>query len=214
MTTKSGIYKITCIPTSKIYVGSGVSLSSRKSNHFKELSRGKHFNTHLQRAWNKYGGVQSFCFEIIELCDTKLLVEKEQHYIDTLQPHFNQRKDATNNKGVKRPDLSERNKKYRGNDKPVYQIDPLTFDIIKRFDSCSDAERKLKVPAQSIANTRRRKYLIYGNIWMLVEEYSKEKVLQFIEKKPVSKELKEKRSKRASLRVKDDKGRWCKILPI
>jgi len=40
-------------------------------------------NPKLQNAWNKYGEA-SFVFEILELCEPLLCVEREQYYLDTI----------------------------------------------------------------------------------------------------------------------------------
>lgn len=81
MKNKSGIYKIICKPTGKIYIGSAVNLGKRKSSHFETLTKGTHKNKHLQSAFKKYG-ISNFVFEIIEIVeDKKLLITREQHWI-------------------------------------------------------------------------------------------------------------------------------------
>lgn len=78
----SGIYKITCLPTGKVYIGSAVNLRQRWTDHRKTLRGNRHQNIHLQRAWNKYGE-QSFGFEIVELVMfAEDLIGREQHWID------------------------------------------------------------------------------------------------------------------------------------
>ena len=88
-----GIYKIMCIATKKIYIGSSVKPYSRFSRHKLELRNNKHSNLHLQNAWNKYGK-GNFVFEILENCAKELLLEKEQYYINFLKPEFNIAKDV------------------------------------------------------------------------------------------------------------------------
>jgi group I intron endonuclease len=82
---KSGIYQITCLSNSKIYIGSSVSIDNRWNVHRYELRRNKHHSKYLQRTWNKYGE-ESFVFELIEEVEVELLLEREQHYLDTLRP--------------------------------------------------------------------------------------------------------------------------------
>lgn len=74
-----GIYKITCLPTGKIYVGSSINIRSRWESHIGELKRNKHRNLYLQRAWNKYGK-ENFKFEIIEIVNPNLLMERELYW--------------------------------------------------------------------------------------------------------------------------------------
>lgn len=77
----SGIYKIENGVTHKVYVGSGVSVHNRWSNHKAGLVYGNHCNRKLQNAWNKYGA-PAFRFEILEECALADLVEREQYWID------------------------------------------------------------------------------------------------------------------------------------
>lgn len=80
-----GVYKITNIANGKLYVGSSKDIEYRWRQHKDELNRGVHGNSHLQRAWNKYGE-NSFKFEIIEKCEPFIQFEREQFYLDTLNP--------------------------------------------------------------------------------------------------------------------------------
>lgn len=82
----SGIYKITCIPTGKIYVGSAVNLYVRRVEHFSQLRHQKHRNLYLQRAWNKYGE-NAFEFSVIELVLIPFLIEREQYWLDKLKTY-------------------------------------------------------------------------------------------------------------------------------
>jgi hypothetical protein len=76
----SGIYKITNLVNNKIYVGSSVNLTERKSKHFWMLKKGIHDNKYLQTSFKKYGE-ENFSFEIIEYCDTCDLVIRENFFI-------------------------------------------------------------------------------------------------------------------------------------
>lgn len=82
-----GIYKIICVPTGRFYVGSAIDLRNRWSTHLYRLRRNMHHNAKMQASWNKYGGEQSFIFEVLEyVMFAEMLIEREQHYIDTLSP--------------------------------------------------------------------------------------------------------------------------------
>jgi len=83
---QSGVYCITNKTNGKVYVGSATSLRGRLSAHRSYLRRGKHDNPILQRAWFKDGEL-SFKFDVLEECDPDLLIEKEQHWIDSLKSH-------------------------------------------------------------------------------------------------------------------------------
>jgi group I intron endonuclease len=84
----SGIYKITCLPTSKFYIGSTNNLFRRWYDHRKELRRNDHGNQKLQNAWNKYGE-ESFTFEVLELVLPTFQIEREQYWLDKLKPWGN-----------------------------------------------------------------------------------------------------------------------------
>jgi len=81
----SGIYKITCTPTGKVYIGSSVNMYQRwHSKHLPNLRTDRHENSYLQRAWNKYGE-SAFTISVIELVLAPFLLEREQYWIDRLQ---------------------------------------------------------------------------------------------------------------------------------
>ena len=77
----SGVYRILCIPTGKIYIGSAVDLRKRWYKHWWSLRRGKHHNIFLQHAWNKYGEAH-FEFSVLELVDVSGLLHAEQAWIN------------------------------------------------------------------------------------------------------------------------------------
>lgn len=68
-----GIYKIINVVNNKFYVGSAVNFSRRKTRHFSELRTGRHKNTKLQNAWNKYGE-RAFVFVAVEEVEDKALL--------------------------------------------------------------------------------------------------------------------------------------------
>jgi len=84
----SGIYQIKSKLNGKVYVGSAVNFKRRKKNHFQELKNKKHVNRYLQNHYNKYGKTD-LQFSILKFCEKEMLIEKEQFYIDTLEPEFN-----------------------------------------------------------------------------------------------------------------------------
>jgi group I intron endonuclease len=98
-----GIYKITCIITNKYYIGSSINIITRWNSHKNDLKNNKHHSYKIQKTWNKYGE-KNFIFEIIEECDPvkEIILEREQFYIDYMNPFFNICKIAGNVMGVKR----------------------------------------------------------------------------------------------------------------
>lgn len=100
--TSPGIYKIYFLDSEICYIGSSVNLRQRVYGHRGGLRRGNHGNSHLQRAYDKYGD-DTFHFEIVELVKCRgNLIEREQYYLDTLKPYYNIHPNARNSLGVKR----------------------------------------------------------------------------------------------------------------
>jgi len=78
-----GVYRIRSKLDDKRYIGSTQDFNERWGVHKKELQQGTHYNSHLQNAWNKYGG-RNFAFEIEEeiLGKQKIRLAREQVYLD------------------------------------------------------------------------------------------------------------------------------------
>ena len=75
------IYAITNTLNGKRYVGSTKDFKRRIQQHLCLLRSNRHFNVHLQRAWNKYGE-DVFRFDVVEMCVGKNLFHREQLWID------------------------------------------------------------------------------------------------------------------------------------
>lgn len=100
---QTGIYQIINLVNEIIYIGSAKDLHIRRIGHFSALKNNRHYNSYLQRAWNKYGE-ENFWFVILEYCNEDQLIEKEQFYIDTFDTFnngYNLRPKANNNLGYK-----------------------------------------------------------------------------------------------------------------
>jgi group I intron endonuclease len=104
---KKVIYKIENNINDKIYIGSTENFKLRYNQHKHHLLKGTHHSRILQNFVNKYG-FNCLSFKIIEE-NVINLIEREQFYIDTLNPFFNIRKIADSMKDTKR---TESQKKY------------------------------------------------------------------------------------------------------
>lgn len=97
----SGVYVIAQKSTGKLYIGSSVDVAARLVWHRGMLDLGRHDNSHLQNAWNKYGP-EAFVFSAQEFCSAEECVKLEQKYLDALQPFadngFNLRRGANGGK--------------------------------------------------------------------------------------------------------------------
>lgn len=97
---KSGIYRWTCLPTGRCYVGSAKRLGIRRLRHTNLLNAGSHPNVHFQRAWAKHGP-QAFRFDILLVCAPGDMLLYEQRAIDILVPELNILRTAGNSLGRK-----------------------------------------------------------------------------------------------------------------
>lgn len=95
----SGIYRWINQETGDTYVGSGTDLADRLRSyyHTSELERQPR---HINRALLKYGH-SKFKLEILEYCDKDKLLEREQFYLDQLDPSYNILKQAYSLEGFK-----------------------------------------------------------------------------------------------------------------
>lgn len=77
------IYQIKNILNGKIYIGSTKNYKKRFSNHKHDLKNNKHKNTHLQSAWNLYGG-ENFEFKMLKTCKKSKQFEIETKEINKI----------------------------------------------------------------------------------------------------------------------------------
>ena len=86
----SGVYKITNTITGDFYIGSSNNVKRRLAAH-KWHSRWKQYpNNPMYLDMRKYG-VDKFIFEILAEVEEDKLKEKEQEFIETLKPTYNDR---------------------------------------------------------------------------------------------------------------------------
>ena len=83
---QSGIYLIKCSRPGDLplyYVGQSQHVQKRFSQHRNGLRSGRHFNAHLQAAWNKYGEA-AFSFELLEEIPVDQLDEAELWWLQEM----------------------------------------------------------------------------------------------------------------------------------
>jgi group I intron endonuclease len=73
------VYSIICNLTNARYIGSSIDIGNRLVDHLVDNNT----NEHLQNAINKYG-LENFTFTVVEFCDSQVLLQREQHYLDIL----------------------------------------------------------------------------------------------------------------------------------
>lgn len=181
---KGGIYQIVNIVTNDAYIGSAINLKNRKARHSRDLKANKHHNILLQRAVNKYG-IKNFKFRVIEyVANEGILIEKEQLYINTLNPAYNICRIAGSTLGratteetkVKHRDYAKINNvrppasTWEAKQLRVYKLDKETLEVIKEYDSLSSACRSVGKDA-TFASTissccKNKRYSAFGYRWV------------------------------------------------
>ena len=84
-----GIYKITNTVTGDFYIGSSKDVKRRWRDHKWPSTWNKYPNNQMYLDMQKYG-VEKFDFQILEEVEESFLKEKEQKFIETLKPTYNQ----------------------------------------------------------------------------------------------------------------------------
>lgn len=94
---KSGVYRWINKVNGKTYIGSSANLGKRLSNYY-NLSYISSGNMSINKALIKYG-YSNFTLEILEYCDRKDILVREQYYLDLCKPEYNILKVAGSNLG-------------------------------------------------------------------------------------------------------------------
>lgn len=158
---KSGIYLIKNLKNKKIYVGSAINLKSRFSSHLSSLRKNKHENSHLQRAFNKYGE-DAFIFEVLEYCKKEKLIGKEQFYIDkfdVINKGYNICPKAGNSLGFKHSEeskkiMSNKNKGRRFSKETEFKKGHKLFKGKKHTEKTKEKMRKAKLGHKGYWNNK------------------------------------------------------------
>ena len=128
----SGIYQIENQINGKRYIGSAVNLRKRWGEHLNTLCHKRHFNRHLQSAFDKYGE-DAFTFEILEYVMSEDLIVREQFYLDTYSPEYNISPTAGSLLGIQHTDETRANMSIAktGKRHPMYGKHPNPETLAK-----------------------------------------------------------------------------------
>lgn len=187
--TKLGIYKISHIDKSNLfYIGSASSTFNGKKcqkgfyrrflEHLRALEHNKHDSKYLQNVVNKYGieGIRFEILEIVETEDRNVILEKEQYYLDSLNPAYNSSKTArcpTVPYTVERREAASARMKgkklseevYNAVKVPIYQFDKQG-KFLNKYDSIKEASDVTKTDRASISNSASgKRKSAGGHLW-------------------------------------------------
>jgi group I intron endonuclease len=152
---ESGIYRWVNNVNGKSYVGSSVNFSIRLAQHyncyystspnvFKDVIRLYGSNPLLQYAMKKYG-LDKFSIEILEFCDKGDCIEREQFYLDTLQPEYNLNPLANSRLGAKhseetRQNMSKARTGFKPSDETRSKMSELKKGSRNHFFGCTHSD--------------------------------------------------------------------------
>lgn len=186
---KSGIYKIICLITNKVYVGYYVNLKDREEKYKKIQIPTQPL---IKESIEKYSWEQHK-FEIIEYCKIEYLKEREKYWIKHLNSFENglngnkggggpikhsedtRLKISKNKKGKKQSyiTISKRSQsmKNKGN-VPIYQFN-LDGKLINKFDSLTNAcilnDISIKYIGDIASSCRGKQKTARGYLWSYIE---------------------------------------------
>jgi len=150
LVNKCGIYEL--IVNKKSYIGSSINLKNRLNEHLLDLNSENHSNKKLLRAYNKYKNIH---FEIIEFCESDILIEREEYWYN-IKGYYNlQNPKKTINKQCKK----------------VYKF-TLKGEFIEDYISAAEASRKNNIKSSAgISNAcRNNTYFANEFLWSYVKE--------------------------------------------
>ena len=130
----SGVYKITNTITGDFYIGSSKNVKKRWKEHKCKSKWNDNPNSQMYLDMRKYG-VDKFVFEVLEVVEAGSLKEKEQYFIETLKPTYNNRRANGWNIEKYKKSHKKANKKY-DNQLCCYNGEALTLHALsQRFKS-------------------------------------------------------------------------------
>jgi group I intron endonuclease len=97
---KSGIYLWENKINGNVYIGSSTSLTIRLIKYFNSSHLLKYPNMSICKALLKHG-YSNFSFHIVEYCESDKCLQREQYYIDLLNPKYNILRTAGSSLGYK-----------------------------------------------------------------------------------------------------------------
>ena len=116
------IYQIKNLENNHRYIGSTMEKERRWQEHRNTLEYGKHDNSHLQNAWDRHSA-ESFEFSVLEEVENiENLIDREQYYIDKLEPKYNivPRADRSKVAEETKEKISKNHVNYSGEKNPMY----------------------------------------------------------------------------------------------
>lgn len=174
-----GVYRI--YVDNKSYIGASFNLKSRLQKHISYLNNQCHSNNHLQRAFDKYE-LKIEVLKTFESIDKDTLLDYETYYhihFDSIENGFNvglprkiQSKFTLTDNQIKKATLKKTKK--------VYAFDRYTGELIKKFNSISEAADYFNGSTSNISQVCKNKLNhSYGCVFCYEKQYDSNKNYTF-----------------------------------
>lgn len=85
---QAGVYALICKVTNRFYIGSSVYLGARLLDYMQPAYLARLVNRPILEALRKYE-VNNWIFIILETCQASVVLEREQYWLDLLEPEYN-----------------------------------------------------------------------------------------------------------------------------
>ena len=180
---ESGIYMIKNLVNNRCYIGQSQDMKTRTALHVCLLRNNKHYNKHLQNAWNKYGET-AFEISVVECCGLDELDEKEILYIRTnsaFEEGYNETEGGDGLRGYTMSDDSRRRMRESHADFALgnhpQAIPVVLLNTGEQFDCVVNAAEKYDVCKADISKNAKRKSLSAGSyngerlVWAYKSDY-------------------------------------------
>lgn len=175
---KIGIYKIQSLVNNKVYIGYSNNIERRWYEHIRLLKSNSHYNTYLQKHYNKYllNKKEIFTLHILEECnDLKLLPEKEQYYINKYKSNNKYKGFNLTPGGEDLLNLSDESKNKRRNTiiskcDSVY-VYTVQGKYVGDFKCVPDVANMLKLNKNSVINSLSRGIQLKGYLFYREKRY-------------------------------------------
>jgi hypothetical protein len=183
---KSGVYLIEC--NSHKYIGSSISLYNRYKQHNLALKKGKHYNSFLQKIYNKYPN--DISFKLIEICDN--YIEREAYYIEYYDCDVNVERNpithVKSNETRKKLSMANTNKRLGKDNHASVKVYQYTLDgeYVNEYNTIREAALAINGNATSIGDAAKGDTKSAGGYQWRKEKFDKISCISKRQRKPYS----------------------------